>query len=47
MGFPDVDGISDGVVIIGEWVREGPIILGDVDGYEVLVEVEGAHDGDS
>ncbi len=46
MGFPDVDGILEGVVI-GERVKMGPIVLGNVNGYEVLVEVEGAHDGDS
>ena len=41
-----MNGIPEGVVI-GERVRKGPIVLGNVNGYEVLVEVEGAHDGDS
>ncbi len=46
MGLPDVDGVSE-CVVMEERVRDGPVFLGDVDGYEVLVEVEGADDGDN
>ena len=45
MALPGVDGVS-AVRVAVEGVGKGPVVLRDVYCYKVLVEVEGAHDGD-